>query len=57
MIHCIYHPTDNMRVVDDDEYEKLLSTGSWFKHPNEAKEVREKHERNRIKIKKSPKDV
>jgi hypothetical protein len=34
-----------MRVVDDEEYKQLLETGSWFKHPNEAKEVREKYER------------
>lgn len=45
MINCIYHPTYPMRVVDNEEYEKLLSTGNWFKNPNEAKEVREKYEK------------
>ncbi len=45
MLNCIYHPTEKMRVVDDVEYEKLLATGLWFKHPNEAKEVRAKYER------------
>ncbi|HXK00706.1 MAG TPA: hypothetical protein VNF93_02330 [Buchnera sp. (in: enterobacteria)] len=44
MINCIYHPVYPMRVVDDEEYEKLLATKEWFKHPNEAKQVREKYE-------------
>lgn len=30
-----------MRVVDDDEYQKLLATGLWFRHPNEAKKLLE----------------
>lgn len=44
MLNCIYHPTDPMRVVEDDEYKKLLSTGFWFAHPTEAKKEREKYE-------------
>lgn len=44
MLNCIYHPTEEMRVVHDDEYQRLLETGMWFKHPNEAKEVRRKFE-------------
>lgn len=45
MINCIYHPVENMRVVDDVEYKRLLDTGEWFAHPDEAKKVREQHER------------
>jgi hypothetical protein len=45
MLNCIYHPTNDMRVVEDDEYETLLATGVWFKHPNEAKKVREDYEK------------
>lgn len=45
MLNCIYHPTEAMRVVEDDEYKRLLATGAWFSHPNEAKKLREKYER------------
>lgn len=44
MINCIYHPVYPMRVVDDEEYAKLLASGEWFKHPNEAKNVRTNYE-------------
>jgi hypothetical protein len=43
--NCIYHPLNEMRVVDDETYEDLLSTGVWFKHPNDAKAMREKYEK------------
>lgn len=42
--NCIYHPVNDMRVVDDAEYQTLLDTGVWFKHPNEAKNMREHYE-------------
>jgi len=45
MINCIYHPTYPMRVVNNEDYETMLSSGEWFKHPNEAKEVRIKYEK------------
>lgn len=44
MINCIYHPVYPMRVVDDEEYAKMLASGEWFKNPNEAKEVRKDYE-------------
>ena len=44
MINCIYHPVYPMRVVNDEEYEELLAGGEWFKHPNEAKNVRKDYE-------------
>lgn len=44
MLNCIYHPTSEFRVVEDEEYEELLATGVWFKHPNEAKEMRATYE-------------
>jgi len=40
-MNCIYSPTENTRVVDDEEYERLLKTGKWFKYPHEAKQVKE----------------
>ena len=49
MLNCIYHPTQAMRVVEDEEYQDLLSTGVWFAHPNDAKAMREKHERQILK--------
>ena len=45
MLNCIYHPTEPMRVVEDDEYNRLLSTNVWFKHPTEAKNMRAKYEK------------
>lgn len=45
MHSCVYHPTEEMRVVDEEEFERLLATGYWFKHPNEAKKMREEYER------------
>jgi hypothetical protein len=33
-----------MRVVDDEEYAKLLASGEWFETPNEAKNVRKDYE-------------
>jgi len=41
MINCIYAPNGTMRVVEDEEYEKLLTTGKWFKHPKDAREAGE----------------
>ena len=45
MLNCIYHPVYPMRVVDDEVYKDLLASGEWFKHPNEAKQVRQDYER------------
>jgi len=45
MLCCVYHPTDNMRVVDDVERDKLLASGAWFNTPNEAKQMRAEYER------------
>lgn len=42
MISCAYHPFDDMIVVDDEELEKLVASGEWFRHPNDAKAAREK---------------
>jgi len=44
MLHCVYHPTLEMQVVEDEEKDKLIASGVWFMHPNEAKEMREKYE-------------
>ena len=44
MLNCVYHPIDDMRVVDNEEREKLLASGAWFDSPLEAKALRDKHE-------------
>jgi hypothetical protein len=44
MLNCVYHPIDEMRVVDDVEKERLIATGVWFDHPLKAKALREKYE-------------
>ena len=44
---CLYHPTDGMRVIEQDQetqYKRLLATGVWFDHPTKAKEWRENYE-------------
>jgi len=54
MINCIYHSTLAMIVVDDDEYERLLKTGEWFKHPKDAEKAKEqKDEQKCIKKRRS----
>ena len=37
MLTCVHSPIDNMRVVEEDEAERLLKTGVWFDCPNKAK--------------------
>ena len=44
MLMCIYHPIDPCRYMEDDEAEKLIATGVWFKTPTKAREYREKIE-------------
>lgn len=32
---CLYHLTQQMRVLDDEvEFNKLLASGEWFDHPS-----------------------
>ena len=42
MLHCIYHPKKETRVVDTDEFFKMLKEG-WYKHPLEAQKERQNH--------------
>jgi len=44
MLNCVYHPIDSMRVVDNEERERLLASGVWFDSPVKAKAYREKVE-------------
>ncbi len=44
MITCVYHPIDAMRVVEEDEAERLKASGAWFDSPTKAKEYRERVE-------------
>lgn len=48
MITCVYHPIDDMRVVEEDEAERLKASGVWFDCPRKAQEYRLKVE-NEIK--------
>lgn len=44
MLTCVYHPIDEMRVVEADEAERLIASGVWFDCPAKAKRYREKVE-------------
>jgi len=44
MLTCIYHPLDEMLVVEADEAEKMVASGVWFYSPLHAKAYREKVE-------------
>ena len=54
MLNCVYHPIDDMQVVDDVEYERLLATGVWFASPKTALEYRNRIE-SEIKDENTPK--
>lgn len=40
MLTCVYHPLDHMRVVEEDEAERLKESGVWFDCPAKAKAYR-----------------
>lgn len=44
MLTCVFHPIDDMRVVEEDEAERLRASGVWFDSPVEAKQYRLKVE-------------
>ena len=44
MLTCVHHPIDAMRVVEQDEAERLKATGVWFDCPAKAKQYRTKVE-------------
>ena len=44
MLTCVYHPIDPMRVMEDDEADKLKASGVWFDCPTKAKLYRDKVE-------------
>lgn len=52
MLNCVYHAKDDMRVVEDDEKEKLIASGEWFDHPNLAKAAQSKPIEKKVKPKK-----
>lgn len=51
MLTCVYHPIDSMRVVEEDDAEKLRASGVWFDSPILAKEYRAKVEQDITKEK------
>lgn len=44
MLTCVYHPLDDMQVVEDEVAVKMLASGVWFDSPKKAKEYRMKVE-------------
>ena len=44
MLTCVYHPIDDVRVVEEDEAERLMLSGVWFDSPVKAREYRLKVE-------------
>lgn len=55
MLNCIYHPIDAMQVVTDEEREALLASGFWFDSPIEAREFRDRVEKDVVEKKATPK--
>jgi hypothetical protein len=54
MLTCIYHPIDEMIVIEDYEAERMIASGVWFDSPAKAKEYRLKVEddiKNESKVK------
>lgn len=39
---CIYHKSQPFRVEEDDVANELVASGEWFKHPNDAKGIKQK---------------
>lgn len=50
MLHCIYHPYKELRVVEDEEKNQLVASGEWFDHPLKAMAAKERLEPNREPI-------
>lgn len=48
MLTCVYHPIDDMQVVEEDVAERMKATGVWFDSPVKAKAYRDQVE-NEIK--------
>jgi hypothetical protein len=44
MLTCVFHPIDAMRVVEEDEAERLRASGVWFDSPRDAQNYRIKVE-------------
>jgi hypothetical protein len=42
---CIYHKTQGMRVVEDEDRDLLVASGDWFDHPNQVNEEVNKNEK------------
>lgn len=41
MLTCVHHPIDPMRVVEEEEAQRLKATGYWFDCPKKAQEYRQ----------------
>ncbi len=41
MLTCVYHPLDPMRVVEEEEADRLKASGVWFDCPTKAKQYRD----------------
>lgn len=55
MLHCIYHFDGNMELVNDEEKDRMLATGTWFDHilkAREHKKMLEQKELTESKLKK-----
>ncbi len=49
MLHCVYHLSGEMEVVEDEDKERMIASGLWYDHPDKVKEIIEK-ERNKQKV-------
>ncbi len=41
MLTCVHHPIDPMRVVEEEEADRLKATGFWFDCPQKARQYRQ----------------
>lgn len=53
MLTCVFHPLDPMRVVEEEEGDRLKASGVWFDCPDKAQKYKESVE-NEIKNEPKP---
>ncbi len=44
MLTCVFSPIEPFRVVEEDEAERLITTGAWFDCPTKAQKYKEQVE-------------
>lgn len=42
---CVYHKTQGMRVVENEDRDLLVGSGEWFDHPNQVNKEENENEK------------